>query len=57
MTTCIVRRFMSRGEGDVSYEIPMDIKTEAAVGLALCIIGSVMTFTSQMKNIDMLQSY
>ena len=48
---------MSRGEGDISFEVPMDIKVEAAVGLALCIIGSVMLFTSQMKNIDILQTY
>ena len=48
---------MSRGEGDISFEVPMDIKIEAAVGLALCILGSVITFTSQMKNIDILQTY
>ena len=48
---------MSQGEGEVSYEIPMDIKVEAAVGLALCIIGSVMAFTSQMKNIDIIQTF
>ena len=42
------------GEGEVSYELPLDIKVEALVGLALCIIGSVIMFTSQMKNIDMI---
>ena len=50
----IDRRFVSQGEGEVTYELPMDIKAEAAVGLALCILGAVMSFTSQMKNIDIL---
>ena len=51
------RRYLSQGEGDISYELQMDIKVEVGVGLALCIIGAVMMFTNQMRNIDILQQY
>ena len=51
------RRYVSRGEGEAFITLPDDVKLEAAVGLALCIIGTVIMFTSNMKNIDMLQSY
>ena len=42
----IDRRFLATGEGEAIIEVPLDIKVEAAVGLLMCIIGSVITFTS-----------
>ena len=48
------RRFVSRGEGEAFITLPDDVKLEAATGLALCIIGTIIMFTSDMKNIDML---
>ena len=36
---------------------PLDVKVEAAFGLFLCVIGAVLMFTDNVKNVDMIHSY
>ena len=54
---CIVRRHVLQDEAIESYSVPLDVKVEVIAGLALCVLGCIAIFTSDLMIISGLYYY
>jgi len=51
------RRFITQDESVDTYIVPLDVKVEVLAGLLLCVIGTILAFTCQLDNIDLLHYF
>lgn len=48
---------MAQEELVESYSVPLDVKVEVLAGLLLCVIGTIIIFTTGLDNIDLLHYF
>ena len=51
------RRFITKDESVETYSVPLDVKVEVLVGLLLAVLGTIIAFTSDLDNIDLLHYF
>ena len=51
------RKFISQDESVESYSVPLDVKVEVLAGLLLAVVGTIIAFTSDLDNIDLLHYF
>ena len=52
-----VRRYSLQEEGNETFQVPLDVKVEVLAGLALCILGTMAIFTTNLLIISGLYFY
>lgn len=51
------RRFVTNESSVETYEVPLDVKVEVALGLLLCAMGTIAIYTTNLGSIDLMNYF